>query len=250
MRLTWGVRTTVAVSTAVALLVAIWSVEKVSLFPPGLAPRSLEMAAASSEVLVDTPRSALVDLRQDTYQLSALTNRAVLVGNVMASAQVRESIARRANVPAEQLRVEPPLTPKQPRVIAENGNGKGTGDILKLNDQYRLAIRANPTVPILQIYSQAPTAESAEALTNAAVAAMQTHLARLAGTDQTPMDEQIRLVQLGKAHGGVINSGIEWQVAILAFILAFAAAFGAIMFLGQTVTRWRLMPLTGRPASW
>ena len=113
--------------------------------------------------MVDTPASTLVDIRQDTYGLDALTNRALLLGNVMASPQVREDIARRAEVPFEALQIVPPLTPKQPRVLAEAGNERHTSDILKLNGQYRLFIQANPTVPFLQIFAQTPTAASAAA---------------------------------------------------------------------------------------
>jgi hypothetical protein len=242
-----NIRAILAASAAIALLGAMWSVEKISLFPPGLSPRSLEMATASTSVLVDTPRSVLIDLREDTYQLTSLTNRAVIVGNVMSSPEIRDSIARRAHVPADQLRVQPPLTPKQPETLAENGNEKRTGDILKLNDQYRLAIRANPTVPVLEIFAQTPTAESAVALTNAAVDAMRDDLSRLAETDKTPVDKQIRLLQLGPAKGGVVNGGIDFQVAFLAFLLTFAAALGAILFVTRLRSSWRVTALAEHP---
>jgi hypothetical protein len=247
MRRLWQLRTGVAASVALALVVAVWSVAKISLFPPGLTPRSLEMASASTQVVVDTPKSSLLDLRQDTYSLEGLTNRAVLLGNVMASPTVRESIARRADVPVELIRVAPPLTPKQPRALAETGNQKRTRDILKLNDEYRLAIQANPTVPVLHIYAQTPTAESAQALANAAVDATRTYLADLAESDGTPKDEEIRLMQLGRARGAVINGGIEWQVAILAFLITLAAACATTIFVARVRDGWRLAALAERP---
>jgi hypothetical protein len=248
IRKLWQLRAGVVASVALALVAAVWSVEKISLIPPGLTPRSLEMATASTQVIVDTPRSALLDLRQDTYGLSALTNRAVLLGNVMASPSVRKSIARRAHVPVESLQVAPPLTPKQPRALAETGNQKRTRDILKLNDEYRLAIQANPTVPILHIYSQTPTAESARALANAAVDAMRTYLADLAESARTPQSKQIRLVQLGPAQGAVINGGIEWQVAILAFLITLVASCATAIFIARIRHGWQLAELSERPA--
>ena len=63
-----------------ALVLSVWSVANISLIPPGLSPRSLEMATATTQVVVDTPKSALIDIRQNTYSLDGLTNRALLLG--------------------------------------------------------------------------------------------------------------------------------------------------------------------------
>jgi hypothetical protein len=248
MQRLWQLRMGMAASVALALVVAVWSVAKINLLPPGLTPRSLEIATASTQVVVDTPKSALVDLRQDTYSLEGLTNRAVLLGNVMASPPVRESIARRAHVPVELIRVAPPLTPKQPRALAETGNQKHTRDILKLNDEYRLAIQANPTVPVLHIYAQTPTAESARVLANAAVDSMRAYLTDLAESAGTPKNKEIGLIQLGRARGAVINGGIEWQVAILAFLITLAASGATTIFLARVRDGWRLAALAERPA--
>ena len=108
LRELWRMKAGVAVCLVLALIAAVWSLENVSLFPPKLTARSLEMATASTHVVVDTPRSTLLDLRQDTYELEALTKRAVLLGNVIANGPVKESIARRAGIPVEVLRVEAP----------------------------------------------------------------------------------------------------------------------------------------------
>jgi hypothetical protein len=244
----WQMKRWVAACALLGLLAALWSVEKISLFPPGLTSRSLEMATATTQVVVDTPKSTLIDIRQDTSSLDALTNRAVVLGNVIASPTVRESIAQRANVPFESLLILPPLTPKQPRVLAEAGNGRHTSDILKLNDQYRLYIQGNPTVPMLQIYAQTPTAESAAALANGAVDALQDYLADLAGSAKTPGDDQIRLMQLGRAKGTVINKGIEWQVAFLAFGLAFGVSCATVIFFRRVREGWRQAALEAEPA--
>jgi hypothetical protein len=248
LRMLWQMRSWVAVCLVLAVLAAVWSVAKISVLPPGLASRSLELATANTQLVVDTPHSTLVDIRQDTYGLDALTNRAVLLGNVMASLPVREEIARRANVPFDALQVVPPLTPKQPRALAEAGNERHTSDILKLNDEYRLVIQGNPTVPFLQIYAQAPTAESAATLANASVDSLREHLADLAGTAKTPGSEQIKIVQLGRAQGAVINNGIQWRVAFLAFWVTFAALCATAIFLRRVREGWRLESLAAESA--
>ena len=108
IRALWRMRPFVGGAALVAFVVAIWSVAHVSLLPPRLESRSLEMATASTNVVVDTPRSTILDLREDTYSLEALRQRGIVLGNVIADGEVRFAIARRAQVPPEALQVEPP----------------------------------------------------------------------------------------------------------------------------------------------
>src|SRR4051812_24178022 len=243
LRTLWQIRGWVAACAAFALLAAGWSVGRIGVLPPRLTSRSLQMAAASTEVVVDTPTSSLTDIPQDTYGIDSLTNRALLLGNVLVGPTWRADIARRAHVPLDRVQVLPPITPKQPRVLAEAGNERHPSDLLKLNGDYRLYIRANPTVPFLQIYAQTPTAESAGALANAAVAALQTYLAQLARSENTSASQQIRLTQLGRAEGTVINKGIRWQVGVLAFVLAFAASCATVIWARRLREGWRLAAL-------
>ena len=62
LRELWSHRLGLVVSLAIALFAAFWSVEKVSLFPPGVESRNLETASASTRVLVDMPKSLALDL--------------------------------------------------------------------------------------------------------------------------------------------------------------------------------------------
>ena len=223
IRKLWRVKFGVVISLVVALFAAIWSVEKISLTPPNLSPRSLEMATATAHVIVDTPRSTMLDLRQSTYDITGLVNRAVVLGNVVASTPVELRIAARAHVPATLLRIQAPLTPHQASPPVNSATSRHITDIAKSTDQYRIEIDANPTVPMLDIYAQTPTADSAAALANAAVDELKTYLAGLATTQKTPTRDQIRVVQLGRATGTVINHGVQVQVAALVFVLTFLA---------------------------
>lgn len=240
LRKLWHLRGGVVGAFVVALLVATWSVEKISVVPLKLTPRSLEMATAATHVVVDTPTSSILDLRQDTYSLEGLTNRTVLLGNIMASTPVLQSIAARSGVPLQLLQIDAPLTPAQPRAPAEAGRDKHTSDIFKSTNQYRLSLQANPTVPILDVYAQAPDARSAADLANAAVDELRRHLAQLAATGRIPAQDQVRLVQLGRARGTVINRGVRWQVAIVAFFVTFGAACASLIFLARIRDGWLL----------
>lgn len=245
----WHVKLGVVLSLIVSLCAAVYSVEKVSVDPPRLTSRSLEMATASTHVIIDTPTSTLIDLRQDAYSVEGLKNRAVLLGNVIASSGVQAKIAERAQVPVDLLRIQAPLTRAQAAPPVDSENARSTSDILQTGEQYRIDIKANVTVPMLDIYAQAPDAETAAALANGAVDELNAYLESLATTQKTPPDEQIRPVQLGRATGVVINSGVRWKVAILAFLLTFGGSCATVIFFARVRAGWRQAALSERPAA-
>jgi hypothetical protein len=249
IRRLWHLKLGAVISLAIAVFAAAWSLDKISLTPPSLKPRSSEMATAVTHVLVDTPDSQIIDLRQDTYAMAGLVNRAVLLGNVIASTDVEAGIAQRANVPLQLLRIQAPLTPQQPSPPVNSQTARHISDIVKTTNQYRIEVDANPTVPMLDIYAQAPTADSAAALANAAVAELRLYLTKIAAAQNTTAKDQIHLVQMGPATGTVINHGIQLQVALLAFVLTFLLSCAATIFIARVRAGWRLEALSERPAS-
>jgi hypothetical protein len=237
------------ICVAFASLVALWSNYQIHLLPPGLSPRALEMASASTSMLVDTPVASLVDQRQDTYAFGALQDRAVLLGTVMANGPLKAAIARQAGIPVDSLRVEAPMTRDQPRMTVEPGREKKAGDILKSNDQYRLDVEVNPTVPVLDVYVLAPTAAAAQKLANATFAASRQYLDRLETSEATPDRVRLKLTQMGGARGDVINQGAAFQIAAVAFMLALALS-GAVFFAVARIRRgWRVAVFTERVTS-
>lgn len=240
IRKLWHLKPWVAAGVLVALAAAVLSVDRVTLSPLRLAPRSLDMATATAHVLVDTPKSVMVDLRADTYSLQDLTNRAVVLGNVMTSTAVETGIARRAHVPAGLLRIEAPLTPQEAALPVTQQNQRKITDILKSNNQYRLNLQVDPAVPMLDIYAQAPSAGSAAALANGAVAELSAYLSSVARSEDTPDKDRLHLDQLGRATGVVINSGVEYQFAVLAFVLVFLAWCATTVFIARVRQGWRV----------
>jgi hypothetical protein len=239
LRELWRLRLGVAASALLALLAAVWSVADISLLPLRVEPRSLKMGSAFTQVVVDTPDSTMFDLRQGTEDILPLKNRALLLGTVTASPPVRRYIARRAGIPAESLQIVPPRTPDQPRAQTAAGTKKGPGDLVKSLEQYRLDIQANPTVPLLNVYAQAPTAKASEELANAAVVGLGDYLKALARSEQTPDETQVRLRQLGAAHGDRVNHGIEVQVVAVAFSLVFAFSCAASVAIARVRRGWQ-----------
>lgn len=248
MRELWGQKAGLAIALVLAIFAATRFLSGISLLPPSLEHDPASLGSASTHVLVDTPRSSVIDLRENTYNLTELTNRALFLGNVMASLPVREYIGKKAGVPAEEIRVSPPVTPEQPRPLAESEFQPKTSDILKSPDEYRLSIQSNPTVPIIDIYSEAPDGATAGKLANAAVGGLRNYLRSIAKQHATPRSDRVRLVQLGRATGAVINPGAGIQLAALAFLAVFAASCAAVLFIGRVRRGWVASGgFTGRP---
>jgi hypothetical protein len=233
-------RVGLAVVMALSLFIAVSSVQKVSLFPPGLSPRAVEIGSSSTHVLVDTPRSTAVDARSTPLAISSLTARANLLGNVMSSPPVREYIGRRAHISPERIQTVAPLTPDVPRALAEPGHEKKTSDILRSTDQYRIEIQAQPTAPVLDIYTQAPSAEAAAQLANGAVDGLRDYLSALALTQKISPEDQFRIVQLGRARGSVVNGGVRMQLALLSFFVTFGVSAAAVLFVTRVRRGWKV----------
>jgi hypothetical protein len=232
-------RVGLALCLLIAIFVALSAAYHVSIAPPKLTPRALEMGTASARVMVDTSKSVALDIRYSSGDFQSLTDRAVLLGNVMASLPVREYIARRAGVPAAAISASTPLTPDFPRPRAAAGEEKHTTDLLRSTDQYRINIQSNPTVPILDVYAQAPTAKAAEQLANGAVEGLRDYLESVAARQGVRSAEQATLTQLGRAHGTVINGGVRLQVLLLTFGFVFALCCAALLFFSRVRAGWR-----------
>jgi hypothetical protein len=230
-------RVGLAISVALALLAAMWSVERVSLFPPGIKARPLEMASAKTRTLVDSPTSSVLDLSVTTYDLNSLTNRALLVGNVMASAPVRGYIARRSHVPEDRLRIIAPVTQDFPRQLAQDVK-YSSRDILKSPDEYRISIQVNPTVPVLDVYTQAPSVSDAKNLANGAIDGMKDYLASLGRAQRVPPQRQVHLEQLGRATGGMLNRRVEPKVALLSFVVVLGLSCLATVAVSRIRRGW------------
>ena len=238
LRELWGHKLGLALCVVIATVATTQVVYGISLLPPEIKSNSLSVASASTHVIVDTPRSTVVDPGTDAYTIESLSNRALILGNVMASPPVRKYVAQRAGISADQIRAEPPLTPDQPRAMVDSAHAPHVSDILKRPDEYRLSIQADPMAPMLDIYAVAPTSVEAIRLADASVDGLRDYLGSVTAKDQTPKLDQVRLEQLGRATGGSLNPGAGMEIAILTFLLVFAIACLGVLFLAQVRRGW------------
>ncbi len=218
-----------AISFAVAFACAIWSVCQVSLLPPDVRPRHIEVAAASTHVVVDADRSFVLDHRAGIVDFTSLTYRTELYGNLMATPLVLESIGRKLGVPAEDIAASTRLTGDLLDGLRDPDSEHGAELLRNAGDRYRLDMQAENARPVLHIYAQAPTQAGAMQLADAAVSSLREHLASRGVSEAAARrGRTATLEQLGPARGAVINATTRPQIILLTFLVAFAGCFAVL----------------------
>jgi hypothetical protein len=212
----WVVVLSLVAATAAALL----ALYRPSLQPLGLHSRSLEISAASTELLVGSERS----LPTNSNGYAAADNRAVLAGNVLVSPAVTGYVATRLGIEPQSVEVSAPVTANIPAALIEPGGGGGPTDILKLPDRYELEVQADPTVPVLFVYALGPSGARAVELANVAARGLVRYLAQTQRSAGIPAAEQLTVEQIGTAQGGTAHTDGLPQIALLVFAVVLAAS--------------------------
>ncbi len=224
------------VSAVVALLAAIASVCRIGLLPPEIAMRQLHTGAAVTHILVDLPRGDKE--RVDSADLETMTKRASLVGRVLASPPVLDRIASRMEIDPKKLTAATEITEGVPSALTEPNNELRANEILLSHDPYRLDIQAKPTLPILDVFAQAPTPARAKLLADTAAAAGNEYIRVLAGRDGFHGPNRVQLKQLGSASSGELDPMAPIKIFALAFTVVFGACFGILVLLAEVRRGW------------
>ena len=188
---------------------------------------NLTVGAAQTHVLIDDPDVSIVDRAALTGDVTNLQSRAVLYGRAMATPPVLAAIAKRASVPADQLSGLARITEGEPHSLLQVGSEERANQIRDSRAPYRLEMQASPSEPVLTVYSEAPSADSARRLADSAVLGLGDYLRQLARQEGFPQREVPVLRQLGSAQGGVTNSSARIIIGGLTFITAFALSLAA-----------------------
>ncbi|HEY0319301.1 MAG TPA: hypothetical protein VGC49_13540 [Solirubrobacterales bacterium] len=236
LKILWRRWRLVLLGGAVALLAALLAVYRVDLAPPSLESRTNVFATASTQILVDTPSSAFADL---SNELDPLETRASVFARFLTSPAAIALIAREANLPATAIEARGPyelnLPPQQQEPTAEQRSSQILGE----GALYRMRFENNPDLPVVSVYAQAPTKEAAIALAAAAPSALRDYVERIQDEQHTPAGRRVEIRTLGAATGGVVNGGVDRQIAALVFVVVFAA-WCMLLVPAQTIAQgWR-----------
>jgi hypothetical protein len=227
LREVWQHKIALATVVVVALLVAA------RVYGFGLVPPSGLKAAegeATARVLVDTPESTTVDLRQSTYDIEELNSRAKLVGNAIGIAAVREMIGEKVGVSPSEISLQTPLTAE----YAER-----TGVLAEPAMPYRLDVQADPTVPVIDVVGAAPTEDEARALVAATTSSLTEYVAAL--PKGKGKQKEVRLVprQLGQVESHSRPQPGKAFSAFLAFLVILTIGSATVVFVSRQRREYR-----------
>lgn len=207
----------------IAVVAVIVSNYRVSLTPPSLEPDSAEFAAASTQVLVDFPEdSALLETKNP---LGPLAERANVYARLAVSPAIVDLIAKEAGIPASAIDVKGPYNPYAERAQREPTAERRATQLRAERQNYRLRFDTEQfeLVPLVQVYAQAPTLGAATRLADAGAAGITKYVKGVQQAEGLEAAKALRLRQLGGAKGGVVNPGVDRQIAVLVFLAAFFA---------------------------
>jgi hypothetical protein len=221
----------VCVSAAIGFLLA---------FKPGFPPQSrqYQQAIASSDILIDTRNSQVVDVGGHGPELSTLASRANLLGNLMTTGPLKETIAAAADVRPENLVVVPPANAETPGVTptpVETGHGVHVPS----TERSTLTFSTDDTLPILHVVAEAPDTETANALALATVVKLRQYLSSIAATQRIPAARQLVVRQFGAPTITTVTRGVAHSLAIIVTVALVLLGCGAIVGGSWFSRRWK-----------
>jgi hypothetical protein len=246
----WRHKIYLTIVVVVAAMFAILSAFKVT--SSGLEKRSLQVGAASSQILVDSPGSALV-AGASVGTFDALSTRAQIYGQYLSSLEARAKIAKLTGVPAGTIATAGPFSTD----VAQNSySGQSSEDranqLVDQGSPNRIVFTAQEGIPIISVDSQAPTANRAAKLAVASFVTLKRYVRKLKSSKEYiatlrsgPNAEAkaalkgVTVRQLGTPEGGTLGGANDKILMMLAFITVFLLGCAAIIIVPRALGRWR-----------
>jgi hypothetical protein len=192
-----------------------------------LTAHSVPTGAATVQILIDSPQSALASLVQDTTPLTA---RAAVFAQVMASEAVLEQVGAAAGVPAKEITAEGPYSgPGQSLDVVTPSEARGS-QLLTERARYRLTFLAQANEPVVTASVQGPSAASARRLASGIFPGVKRYVSTLQQQTGTPPRQRVTIRQLGPPQAGLVNSRSRLTLMIVA--AAGVLVLGMLLLLG------------------
>lgn len=201
-----------------------------------LKPKTLHHSTATTQVLVDSRSSALADTQQSVVPLQTL---ATTLANFAPSQTVLNLIGNHAGLQGAQLYAEGPVEQNVPRTVQEPTALTRNVQIAGETKPYRLEFNADPNLPEIGIYAQAPTTAQAIKLANAAVAGLTDYVTNLQATGNVRASRRVVLRQLGQATGSVDSPSASKTIGLMAFGGTFVVWCLLILIGERFMVAWR-----------
>jgi capsular polysaccharide biosynthesis protein len=218
----------VLLATAAALATGY----KVGFSPPKLESRAVPSGQATTQILVDSPQSAIADLKQDT---APLVTRATVFAQFMTSSTIRERISKATGIPAGLITAEGPFSgPGEAQNTVTPSEARGS-QVRAQTHPYRLTFVAQEQIPLVSVYASAPTAALAAKLANGVYTAVRGYVDEIAAADATNPQHRVTVRQLGSAGASTVHTGGSKAIMVLAFLAILI--FGCLLIIAIAALR-------------
>jgi capsular polysaccharide biosynthesis protein len=176
---------------------------------------SIPTGAATVQILVDSPDSALANLSQET---GPLTTRASVFAQVMTSAAVLEDIATKAGVPVSQITAQGPYSGTGEPLDVVTPSEARANQLLAQTVKYRLTFLAQTDEPVVTASVQGPNAAAAARVAASILPGVQNYVATLQQQSATPAQHRVTIRELGPPQAGAVNSSTRSTLTVAAFL--------------------------------
>jgi hypothetical protein len=194
------------------------------------AGKSVDTGSATAQFMVDGPRSAIGDLRQDTIPLVA---RAGVFAQFLTSTDLRNTIAHDAGIPQTHLVTTGPFPGDATTGSAPPPSAARGTQVLAEKDLYRLDFSAQTDLPLVTIESRAPSPGQAARLADTAVRSLQRYVVSLQTQENIRPDRRVVIRQLGAAVPQRVSGGSGKILAVVAFMAVLILGLLGIVVVGR-----------------
>jgi capsular polysaccharide biosynthesis protein len=191
---------------------------------------SVSTGTATTQILVDSPRSALVNVNVNS---AGLTAQASVLAQAMTSQAVLEDIAKAAHVPVGSVSAQGPFAGAGEVLDVPTPSEARSMQVVSIKSAYHIAFVAQQDVPIITVSVQGPNPQAAGHVADSVLTGTETWLSTIAATSTLPKTKQLVLRQLGDAQAGAVNSKTAEMIAIVAFIAVLILGLLAVTLIDR-----------------
>ena len=236
----WRLRIWVSLAAVVAAIIGLGSAYKLSFVPPSLEQKVLDVGAAKTQILVDSPESALPNLNSS---IDPLTSRAGVFAAYTLTAPAVNEITKRSGLPPGAIAFDTGSgnEASDPEASAENSESRANR-LVQEGTPYLVRIGASASLPVVSIQTQAPTGREAISLANATANGLIAVIEKLEQGQSIPVQSRVKLTQLGNPIGGDVASRTNTRAAAFTAFAAFAVFLVLILIAANVYESWRRPP--------
>ena len=222
---------------AVVLVIAVLAGVAVAYKLPALKPRQHEVGVATTQILLDTPSSQVVDIAPKGSDTTGV--RANLLASLMVDGNVRAAIAQAAGLQPDQIGGTSDAASTSGSASGSTGAAAPAGPTPYLLTTHILTDSLNEPLPIIEVDVQAPTAAGAANLAAATVTGLSNYLSSTAATEKIPDANRLQINGLGVPQATTEAQGPSKAIALPVGILVFVLGCAATLGVRALVRTWR-----------